>query len=226
MNTEASSPPVRFERRWPVATAIVVVIVLMWLLPRYISLLPTWVASIVGAAILAPVVIVDRTGASARWVRWERRVILFFFVYGVLSNLANLANLANLIRLMVLRATETSGLQLLMASIALWTTTVLMFSLLYWQLDRGGPEGRIKGPGAGPDWLFPQAGAPAGDVPAGWRPTYVDYLFIAYTTATAFSPTDTLPLKPRAKLLMMLESSISLLTVLVVAARAINILGG
>jgi len=76
-----------------------------------------------------------------------------------------------------------------------------------------------------PDCLFPQAGAPE-DSPPGWRPTFVDYLFLGFSTATAFSPTDALPLTPRAKLLMMLESAISLATIVVVAARAINVLGG
>jgi hypothetical protein len=109
--------------------------------------------------------------------------------------------------------------------IAVWVVNVLVFSLLYWQIDRGGPEARINSWGARPDWLFPQGGAEAEIVPAGWNPAYVDYLFLAYSTSTAFSATDTLPLTSRAKLLMMLESSISLVTILVVAARAINILG-
>jgi uncharacterized membrane protein len=100
----------------------------------------------------------------------------------------------------------------------------LLFSLLYWRMDRGGPEARANDAGTRPDWLFPQSGAPD-DAPPGWRPTFVDYLFLAYSTATAFSPTDALPLTSRAKMLMMLESSISLSTLVVVASRAINILG-
>ena len=100
---------------------------------------------------------------------------------------------------------------------------MLAFSLLYWQVDRGGPEARANNVSTKPDWLFAQAGAPA-DVPPDWRPTFAVYLFLGFTTATAFSPTDALPLTSRAKVLMMTESTISLATIVVVASRAINIL--
>ncbi|HEY9648016.1 MAG TPA: hypothetical protein V6C88_16695, partial [Chroococcidiopsis sp.] len=116
------------------------------------------------------------------------------------------------------------GLELLSSSVGIWITNVLTFSLLYWQVDRGGPETRINAIGRRPDWLFPQTGAPE-DAPPNWRPTFIDYLFLAFSTATAFSPTDALPLTSRAKIMMMLESIISLATIVVVASRAINILG-
>ncbi len=116
-------------------------------------------------------------------------------------------------------------MQLLASSIGVWVTNVLAFSLLYWQLDRGGPGSRENKDRIKPDWLFPQQGAPAEDVAPDWQPTFVDYLFLGFSTATAFSPTDALPLTIRAKMLMMLESSISLVTIVVVASRAINILG-
>ncbi|MGE5295897.1 MAG: hypothetical protein ACM3VT_13815 [Solirubrobacterales bacterium] len=104
-------------------------------------------------------------------------------------------------------------------------TNVLAFSLLYRQLDRGGPGARENLEYVKPDWQSPQTGCPD-DALAGWQPTFVDYLFLGYSTATAFSPTDALPLSSRAKLLMMLESTISLVTIVVVASRAINILEG
>jgi hypothetical protein len=94
-------------------------------------------------------------------------------------------------------------LQLLSSSIAIWVANVLAFSILYWQIDRGGPEARANKAGKKPDWLFPQE-APVEDAPAAWWPTFVDYLFLGFTTSTAFSPTDTLPLTSRAKILMML----------------------
>ncbi len=98
--------------------------------------------------------------------------------------------------------------------------------MAYWQIDCGGPESRANYyEDSKPDWLFPQTDIPE-KVPPDWRPTYVDYLFLSFTTATAFSPTDALPLTVRAKVLMMLESAVSLLTLIVVAARAINLLGG
>ena len=98
------------------------------------------------------------------------------------------------------------------------------FSIVYWGVDRGGPEDRESGSASPPDWLFPQFGLPH-EVAPGWRPGYVDYLFLAFSTATAFSATDVAPLTARAKLMMMLESCISLATLAVVASRAINILG-
>jgi hypothetical protein len=123
---------------------------------------------------------------------------------------------------MVRRSGEIGGNQLLTSSISMWVINVLTFSLLYWQIDRDGPEARANNTSPRPDWLFPQDGAPK-DVPPDWRPTFVDYLFLGYSTA--FSPTDALPLTARAKMLMMLESAISRVTIVVVASRAINILG-
>jgi hypothetical protein len=101
---------------------------------------------------------------------------------------------------------------------------VLVFSVTYWRIDRGGPEDRANNARKRPDWIFPQENA--GEfVPAEWRPAFVDYLFLAFCTATAFSPTDAQPITSRAKVLMMLESTISLVTIAAVASRAINILG-
>ena len=124
---------------------------------------------------------------------------------------------------MVRRSFEVTGIQLLSSSVAAWATNVLLFSLVYWRLDRGGPEARANA-NTLPDWLFPQQGVPE-YVPSDWHATFVDYLFLAFATATAFSPTDALPLTSRAKMLMMFESIISLVTIVAVAARAINILG-
>jgi hypothetical protein len=100
-----------------------------------------------------------------------------------------------------------------------------MFALLYWQLDRGGPAGRASSAPPRPDWLFPQDDAGPEHLAPGWRPRFIDYLFLAFSTATAFSTTDALPLTGRAKLAMMSESAVSLVTLVVVAARAINVLG-
>jgi hypothetical protein len=216
---QAQAP--RFEPRWPVVLSLLAVIVLLALLPERLMLFPGWFLCVVGIAVLAPMAAVGLTAARGRWLRIERTNTLLFVV---VAEVGTLANLANLIGAMVHRSVEISGLQLLESSIAVWLTNVLMFSLLYWQIDRGGPEARANDASTRPDWLFPQSGA-GEDAPPGWRPTFVDYLFLGFSTATAFSPADVLPLTSRAKLLMMLESSISLATIVVVAARAINILG-
>jgi hypothetical protein len=222
MTLKDSAQAPRFEPRWPVGLAILGVLFLLMALPGRIKLFPNWTVYVVAVAVLAPMAAVGLTAARARWLRVERTVTLLFFVIGAV---VTLANLGNLIGAMVHRPSDISGLQLFASSIAVWVTNVLIFSLLYWQIDRGGPEARANNAGTMPDWLFPQEGAPAEDVPPGWRPAFIDYLFLGYSTATAFSTTDVMPLTSRAKLLMMLESTISLATIVVVAARAINILG-
>jgi hypothetical protein len=155
-------------------------------------------------------------------VRAERIITSLFCL---LVEIGAIVTLMSLVRSILGRSGELTGIQLLASSIAVWITNSLTFSLLYWQIDRGGPEARVRGAGVRPDWLFPQDEAPEGVLSPGWHPGFVDYLALGYTTATAFSPTDTLPLTARAKLLMMFESTISLVTVLIVAARAINVLG-
>lgn len=216
------APTYRIEPRWPVMIEIVAVLFLLAALPGRIQLFPVWLPYVVGVVVLAPIAAVALTSAKARWLRVERMVTLLFSVTMVVSTVANLANLVGA---MVSRSGEIGGLQLLSSSIAVWVTNVLAFSLLYWQIDRGGPEARASQAGTKPDWLFPQDGVPSEVLPPDWRPTFVDYLFLGFSTATAFSPTDALPLTHRAKMMMMLESSISLATIVVVASRAINILG-
>ena len=211
-----------FEPRWPVALAILAVMFLLAAMPGRIRLFPIWVAYAIGVAVLIPIGAVGLTAAKPGWLRIERTVTLLFFA---ISAVVTVINLRNLIGAMLSRTVETGGLPLLASSVAVWVTNVLMFSLLYWQIDRGGPEARVNDASVRPDWLFPQEEAPAEDVPRGWEPTFIDYLYLGYSTATAFSTTDAMPLTPRAKLLMMLESTISLITIVVVASRAINILG-
>jgi hypothetical protein len=211
----------RIEPRWPVVLAILAAILMVVLLPERVVLFPAWFPYVIGIALILPMVAVGLSAEKARWLRVERTIMLLFIVA---MGVGTLANLGSLIRAMVRRSGEVGGLQLLASSIVVWVSNVLIFSLLYWRIDRGGPEARANNAGTRPDWLFPQAGAPE-DAPPDWRPTFVDYLFLGFSTATAFSPTDALPMTSRAKMLMMLESTMSLGTIVVVASRAINILG-
>ena len=114
---------------------------------------------------------------------------------------------------------------LLSRGAAVWVENVIVFSLWYWQLDRGGPAERAAGSPIPPSFAFPENATPE-LAPAGWRPAYPDYLYLAYTNATAFSPTDTLPVRRWAKLTMMVQSTLSLVIAILVLARAINILPG
>ena len=216
-----SLAPHSIEPRWPVALTILVVLVLLTVLPDRVRLVPAWVPFLLSTIIFAAMAFVALTGGSERSLRIERLVLLLFYL---IVSAGTIASLAYLTYEMINHSTELGGLELLTSSIAVWVDNVLMFSLLYWQVDRGGPEGRLKQATRRRDWAFPQDDIAEAQF-AHWYPTFVDYLFLAYTTATAFSPTDALPLTARAKLLMMVESSISLATILVVVSRAINILG-
>jgi hypothetical protein len=118
---------------------------------------------------------------------------------------------------------ETDGGQLLCKAGVIWVTNVIAFGLWYWAFDRGGPVARLDPRGRLPDFLFPQMSEPD-HAPAGWRPELLDYLYVSLTNSIAFSPTDTMPLTRKAKVMMSLEASASAITVLLVAARAVNIL--
>jgi uncharacterized membrane protein len=157
---------------------------------------------------------------KAMWLRIEHvAIMLLAGVYA--GNTA--AELGDMVGIITIHPPETRSVSLLTSSVTIWITNVLTFSLLYWQIDAGGPSRIARGMAGTPDWLFPQASVPE-LAPPDWRPLYLDYLSLAFNTATAFSPTDVLPLTRRAKGLMILESAISLLTLVLVAARAVNVI--
>lgn len=117
---------------------------------------------------------------------------------------------------------EKSGSELLFKAMTVWATNVIVFGLLFWAFDRGGPVRRMLPYPPPPDFRFPQMENPELAEP-GWHPRLVDYVYVSFTNALAFSPTDAMPLTRRMKMLMLCESAISSLTVLLVAARAVNI---
>ena len=116
-----------------------------------------------------------------------------------------------------------SGQSLLIDALNIWFTNVVIFALFFWNIDRDGPAARGLHPRAKPDFLYPQM-IGGGDEDPTWTPGFLDYFYVSFTNATAFSPTDTMPLSVRAKMLMALQAFVSLLTVGLVAARAVNIL--
>ena len=140
---------------------------------------------------------------------------------GVLS-MANLLALA----LLVARLSDGSvtGRPLLLAAAEIWATNAIVFALWYWELDGGGPPRRLAQPSGKRDFAFVQMLNPELAEPA-WHPRFVDYLYLSFTNASAFSPSDTLPLTRWAKLLMLLQSWVSIVTVVLVAARAVGMLG-
>ncbi len=117
----------------------------------------------------------------------------------------------------------SNGRELIGAGVLIWLTNFLIFSLWYWELDRGGPGRRAAGHDGPPDFLFPQMSDDRIE-PLDWRPRFIDYLYVSLTNATAFSPTDTMPLTPMAKSMMGIQSVVSLVTVGLIVSRAVNIL--
>jgi hypothetical protein len=148
----------------------------------------------------------------------------------ILNGVVTVAMIASLVLLIdALPAHKLTPMELLLSAAGLWVSNILVFASWYWRLDAGGPHERDKTPGhTDGAFLFPQmAMPPLAKIAAGeedWSPNFVDYLFLAFTTSTAFSPTDTPALSRWAKILMMTQSMISLLVIALLAARAVNIL--
>lgn len=212
----------RFEHRWPASLAVAIAIALQIILPdRLIAGLgPRLLIPLLEAALGAALLIANpsRTSNEARYLRIAAVALI------ALINVANVVSLGELIHALVSSVSSTTGgRQLVVASIPIWITNVLVFGLWYWELDRGGPSARLRPEHREPDFLFPQMTA-VGATHAGWSPRFLDYLYTSFTNATAFSPTDTMPLTAWAKLLMMLQSLASFLTVAIVVSRAVNIL--
>jgi len=216
-----AAPAAKVEPRWPAALTIAAVFFLVLALPERVRLVPHWLTILSLVVLLVPMAAVTIAPASSVWPRIERAVTL---VVVAITTVLIVNGLKVLLFAMIYHPKNISALSLLSSAVAVWVLNVLVFSLLYWQLDRGGPSARATAGSDGSDWLFPQMSSPE-RAPAGWRPAFPDYLFLGFTAATAFSPTDTLPLTVRAKMLMMFQASISLVSIVMVGARAINVLG-
>ncbi len=124
-----------------------------------------------------------------------------------------------------MHSNKATGEQLILEAIKIWLINVLVFALWYWLFDRGGPGDRIWPWSRRPDFVFPQMQMSTELASEHWTPNFIDYLYLSFTNSTAFSPTDTLPMTSWAKVLMLVQALISLLTVAIVASRAVNILG-
>lgn len=206
------------ESRWPAAVAIAATLVLHLFLPRAYRVLPGWVLPVLLSALLIPLLIATprRSASSARWTRVGSLVLLL--ALGV----ANFVSIGLLLHLL-LTAKITDGHQLVWSAISLWLTNVVVFGLAFWELDAGGPEARADTTPTRPDFFFPQNSAPDLCDPL-WHPVFIDYLYVSFTNCTAFSPTDTMPLTPRVKMLMGFEAVVSLVVIALLAARAVNLL--
>ena len=215
--------PTDGEHIFGVCLAIVVAIGLMLALPPRISNQPHWLLP--GVAVLLFVVL----AISTREVRFKQPRPALRVVGIVLIGLLSLANASSGARLVV-DILRGEGLgrgddptTLLLAGGAIWLTNVIVFAIWYWGADRGGAVQRALATDPNPDLLFPQMQL---DQPwtRDWEPEFVDYLYFSFTNAAAFSPTDVMPLARWAKLMMMVQAAISIMLIVLVVARAVNLM--
>jgi uncharacterized membrane protein len=211
-------PPPRAETIWPAEASVLAAIALQFLLPKRLTAGPTWLLPALEVALLFGLAL-----ATPRQLQREHS-LRRAGALGVTA-LVSAANIASLVLLSreLLRHGSPNGRQLIVSGALIWLTNVIIFALWYWETDRGGPGRRSAGHDLAPDFLFPQMSDDRIE-PVNWRPQFIDYLYVSLTNAAAFSPTDTMPLSPRAKSIMGIQSIVSLVTIGLVVSRAVNIL--
>ena len=206
------------ESFWPPITAIVVATLLQASLPQRVGQL-RWIS-----VTLCLVLLVVFAFVNPRQIEQRHRPLR-----GVMLALVAALSIGNAISgaQLVIDLVNAEGISdagtLLRTGGAIWLTNVIVFSLWYWLFDRGGPYARAQQQDPFPAFMFPQM-EEHDFVPPGWKPEYVDYLYLAFTNALAFSPTDVMPLKHWAKLTMLLQALVSLMIAVLVVARAVNVL--
>lgn len=208
------------EHRWPVALVILAAITLQLLTPQNLAFDPKWALPAVEFVLLVGLLLtnpfqINRESSALRTAELA------------LVAAATLAVAWSAVRLGFLlvsgQGKPPQPVAVLISGGTVWLTNVIVFALWYWELDRGGPAARANSREPYPDLLFPQMTL-QDLVPVGWRPVFIDYLYLAFTNSTAFSPTDTMPLSRMAKVAMMLQAAVSFLIVVLVIARAVNAL--
>jgi len=221
--SRADEEPIFVEPRWPVALAvgtfIAISVALRIAVPNRESLGPQWVIPAIEIALLVCLILADPAHIAGRR-RWLRRISIAIVLA---LAVATLAATGILIRELIVGGKVTNEAGSLLASGAvIWLGNVLVFSLVYWLLDSGGPLARYLGEHPYPDFAFSHQLSPE-LAPPGWRAKYVDYLILGLTPSNAFSPTDVMPMVAWAKRTMALQSIVSLTVVGLVIARAVNV---
>jgi len=203
---------------WPAQLAALTTIALYLALPEKLTIGPTWLLpTLEGLLVLGLIIAMPNPAMQYSPVRRHFAISLISLV-----SAANLVSLLLLVHYLI-KGGKAGGHALILSGVVLWVTNVLLFALWFWEIDRGGPVARGVDDTARPDFLFPQMSDPRW-APEGWRPGFLDYLYVSFTNATAFSPTDTMPLSQGVKLLMTVQALASLVTIGLVVARAVNIL--
>jgi uncharacterized membrane protein len=204
----------RDDPLWPGQLATLTALLLYLALPTALTIGPGWPLPVIEGVVLAALVIAARGG---RAVTRRRAIVIGLVTVAALASLFSLSLLTHYL----LTGGHARGTELLDGGVIIWCTNLLLFAVLYWELDRGGP--RQAAPAIAPDLLFPQM-SDGRYAPPAWKPGFGDYLYVSLTNQTAFSPTDTMPLTSRAKLLMGVQGVAALVTTGVIVARAVNIL--
>lgn len=209
----------RGEPRWASTAAVAAVVTIQYALPAHLAVHPRALMPAVELALLVALL-------AANPHRIERRSRAYRATGLTLALVIGGANAYSAVRLVtgLVRGTENAPAgALLLTGGAIWLTNIVIFALLYWELDRGGPAARAQGERDVPDFLFVQMQSPE-LAPPHWEPAFFDYFHLSFTNSAAFSPTDVLPVSRWAKALMLAQSAVSLMTVVLVVARAVNIL--
>jgi len=196
-----------------------VAIALQVALPDRVASHPRWLLPGIETVLLVGIVAANPKRISRRSTQLRTASIALIFVVTA----ANAWSAGRLVDALLNGRATPDPTSLLLTGASIWLTNVVAFALWYWEMDRGGPAARAHVTRPHPDFLFPQMQSPE-LAPANWEPGFVDYLYLSFTNAAAFSPTDVLPLARWAKLTMLIQSAVSLLTVALVIARAVNIL--
>jgi uncharacterized membrane protein len=207
----------RSEPFWQAQAILVATLILYLTLPSKLTLGPDWLMP--GLELLLVIGLwFDRPRENREQAKRERTIVLVLLGLVAIANFASLELLVHFL----LHGGKAGGRPLILSAIVIWLTNVAVFALGFWQIDGGGPDERARHHHANPDFLFPQM--TERELFGDWHPEFLDYLYLSFTNGTAFSPTDAMPLTIRMKMLMMVESIISLITVVLVASRAVNIL--
>jgi len=201
--------------RWPAIVALVVVAVVLAFVSDQITVGPSWLPLAVILVLAIPLALA---------IRFERHDLRRAIGMAGLATVTAAVAISTIFLVSQLVSGKVTAKSLLVSGGALWAANLFTFALWYWEIDGGGPSKRRRDGHISSDFLFPQLQVGDGTSSHGWWPGFLDYLFVAFNASTAFSPTDTLILSRRAKILMMIQATIAFVTVIVIAARAINTL--
>jgi uncharacterized membrane protein len=212
--------PTKGEARWQVSLAVAIAVALQYPLPgRLVLVHPVWLLPTLQCLLLIALVM-----ANPRRINRESRFIrMLGLTFAAVLSLANAWSVVRLVVGLTQGTLGNSAGPLLVTGGSIWLINVIVFALWYWEFDRGGPVARAQGVRMYPDFQFVQMASPQ-LAPPDWEPTFADYLYLSFTNATAFSPTDTMPLSRWAKMGMTAQATVSIVTLALVVARAVNIL--